>query len=61
MAFVASYPPFGRHRPFGEGIGVGDTVKIFGGGMVGLQYTPIMQASAARSTASLTTTLMYRV
>jgi branched-chain amino acid transport system substrate-binding protein len=43
MAFVASYPADSTAivRSVGE-IGVGDTVKIFGGGMVGLQYTPIM-------------------
>jgi len=43
MAFVASYPADSAAivRSVRE-IGVGDTVKIFGGGMVGLQYTPIM-------------------
>ena len=43
MAFVASYPADSTAivRSVRE-IGVGDTVKIFGGGMVGLQYTPIM-------------------
>ena len=45
MAFVASYPADSAAvvRSVRE-IGVGDTVKIFGGGMVGLQYTPIMQS-----------------
>jgi branched-chain amino acid transport system substrate-binding protein len=45
MAFVASYPGDSAAivRSVRE-IGVGDTVKIFGGGMVGLQYTPIMQS-----------------
>jgi branched-chain amino acid transport system substrate-binding protein len=43
MAFVASYPADSAAivRSVRE-IGVGDTVRIFGGGMVGLQYTPIM-------------------
>ena len=45
LAFVASYPADSAAvvRSVRE-IGVGDTVKIFGGGMVGLQYTPIMQS-----------------
>ena len=45
MAFVASYPADSAAivRSVRE-IGVGDTVKIFGGGMVGLQYTPIMES-----------------
>ena len=44
IAFVASYPvdSAGIVRSVRE-IGVGDTVKIFGGGMVGLQYTSIME------------------
>jgi branched-chain amino acid transport system substrate-binding protein len=48
MVFVASYPAdsTGIVRAVGE-IGVGDTVKIFGGGMVGLQYTPIMASLGA--------------
>ena len=48
MAFVASYPADSAAivRSVGE-IGVGDAVKIFGGGMVGLQYTPIMQSLGA--------------
>ena len=39
MVFVASYPPdsVGILRAVNE-IGVGDNVKIFGGGMVGLQF-----------------------
>jgi branched-chain amino acid transport system substrate-binding protein len=45
MVFVASYPADSAAivRSVRE-IGVGDTVKIFGGGMVGLQYTPIMES-----------------
>jgi branched-chain amino acid transport system substrate-binding protein len=45
MVFVASYPADSAAivRAVRE-IGVGDTVKIFGGGMVGLQYTPIMES-----------------
>jgi len=45
MVFVASYPVDSAAivRSVRE-IGVGDTVKIFGGGMVGLQYTPIMES-----------------
>jgi branched-chain amino acid transport system substrate-binding protein len=45
MAFVASYPAESAAivRSVRE-IGVGDTVKIFGGGMVGLQYTPVMES-----------------
>ena len=45
MAFVASYPvdSAGIVRSVRE-VGVGDTVKIFGGGMVGLQYTAIMES-----------------
>ena len=48
MVFVASYPADSTAivRAVGE-IGVGDTVKIFGGGMVGLQYTPIMASLGA--------------
>jgi branched-chain amino acid transport system substrate-binding protein len=43
IVFVMSYPPdsVAIIRAVNE-IGVGDTVKIFGGGMVGLQFTPIM-------------------
>ena len=45
MAFVASYPADSAAivRSVRE-VAVGDTVKIFGGGMVGLQDTPIMQS-----------------
>jgi branched-chain amino acid transport system substrate-binding protein len=41
--FVMSYPPdsVAIVRAVNE-IGVGESVKIFGGGMVGLQFTPIM-------------------
>jgi len=48
MAFVASYPADSAAivRSVRE-IGVGATVKIFGGGMVGLQYTPIMESLGA--------------
>ena len=43
MVFVMSYPndSVAIVRAVNE-IGVGDSVKIFGGGMVGLQFTPIM-------------------
>jgi branched-chain amino acid transport system substrate-binding protein len=43
MVFVMSYPndSVAIVRAVNE-IGVGDTVKLFGGGMVGLQFTPIM-------------------
>src|ERR687898_2369560 len=43
MVFVMSYPndSVAIIRAVNE-IGVGDSVKIFGGGMVGLQFTPIM-------------------
>ncbi len=45
MVFVMSYPndSVAIVRAVNE-IGVGPTVKIFGGGMVGLQFTPIMQS-----------------
>jgi branched-chain amino acid transport system substrate-binding protein len=45
MVFVMSYPndSVAIVRAVNE-IGVGDSVKIFGGGMVGLQFTPIMQS-----------------
>ena len=45
MVFVMSYPPdsVAIIRAVNE-IGVGDSVKIFGGGMVGLQFTPIMES-----------------
>jgi branched-chain amino acid transport system substrate-binding protein len=43
IVFVMSYPPdsVAIVRAVNE-IGVGPSVKIFGGGMVGLQFTPIM-------------------
>ena len=49
MVFVASYPADSAAivRSVRE-IGVGETVQIFGGGMVGLQYTSIM-ASLGRA------------
>ena len=45
MVFVMSYPndSVAIVRAVNE-IGVGDSVKLFGGGMVGLQYTPIMES-----------------
>ena len=45
MVFVCSYPPdsAGILRAINE-VGVGDNVKIFGGGMVGLQFTAVMQS-----------------
>jgi len=45
MVFVCSYPndSVAIVRAMNE-IGVGDTVKLFGGGMVGLQFTPIMES-----------------
>ena len=44
IVFVASYPPdsAGILRAINE-IGVGDNVKLFGGGMVGLQFGPVME------------------
>jgi branched-chain amino acid transport system substrate-binding protein len=44
IVFVASYPPdsAGILRAVNE-IGIGDNVKLFGGGMVGLQFGPIME------------------
>jgi branched-chain amino acid transport system substrate-binding protein len=43
LVFVASYPPdsVAIVKAVNE-IGVGDSVQIFGGGMVGLQFTPNM-------------------
>ncbi|WP_298254849.1 amino acid ABC transporter substrate-binding protein [Bradyrhizobium sp.] len=43
IVYVASYPPdsAGILRAVSE-IGVGDNVKLFGGGMVGLQFGPVM-------------------
>ncbi|HTR59350.1 MAG TPA: amino acid ABC transporter substrate-binding protein [Casimicrobiaceae bacterium] len=45
IVFVLSYPndTVGIVRAMNE-IGVGDSVKLFGGGMVGLQFTPIMES-----------------
>ena len=45
MVFVASYPPdsVGILRAVNE-IGVGDNVKIFGGGMVGLQFASNLES-----------------
>ena len=45
MVFVMSYPndSVAIVRAVNE-IGVGESVKLFGGGMVGLQFTPIMQS-----------------
>jgi branched-chain amino acid transport system substrate-binding protein len=45
MVFVASYPPdsVGMLRAVNE-IGVGDNVKIFGGGMVGLQFASNLES-----------------
>ena len=45
IVFVASYPSESAAivRAVNE-IGVGPTVKLIGGGMVGLQFTPIMEA-----------------
>ena len=44
IVYVASYPPdsAGILRAVNE-IGIGDNVKLFGGGMVGLQFGPVMQ------------------
>src|SRR5437762_1634120 len=44
IVYVASYPPdsAGILRAVNE-IGIGDDVKIFGGGMVGLQFASVMQ------------------
>jgi branched-chain amino acid transport system substrate-binding protein len=45
MVFVASYPAdsTGIVRAVNE-IGIGSSVKLFGGGMVGLQYASVMQS-----------------
>ena len=45
IVFVASYPgeSVAIVRAVNE-IGVGDSVKLFGGGMVGLQFAPIMES-----------------
>ncbi len=44
IVYVASYPPdsAGILRAINE-IGIGDNVKVFGGGMVGLQFTAVME------------------
>jgi branched-chain amino acid transport system substrate-binding protein len=44
IVYVASYPPdsAGILRAVNE-IGIGDNVKIFGGGMVGLQFAAVME------------------
>jgi branched-chain amino acid transport system substrate-binding protein len=44
VVYVASYPPdsAGILRAVNE-IGIGDNVKLFGGGMVGLQFGPVME------------------
>jgi len=44
IVYVASYPPdsAGILRAVNE-IGIGDSVKIFGGGMVGLQFGAVME------------------
>jgi branched-chain amino acid transport system substrate-binding protein len=48
MVFIASYPPesVAILRAVNE-IGVGDSVKLFGGGMVGLQFASIMESQGA--------------
>ena len=45
IVFICSYPAdsVAIVRAVNE-IGVGPTVKLFGGGMVGLQFAPIMEA-----------------
>ena len=50
MVFVASYPADSTAivRSVRE-IGVGDSVEIFGGGMVGLQYTSVMDEPRQRA------------
>jgi len=49
VVFVASYPgdSVGIVNAAHE-IGLGPTVKIFGGGMVGLQFTPIMESLGSK-------------
>ena len=44
VVYVSSYPPdsAGILRAVNE-IGIGDTVKVFGGGMVGLQFGAVME------------------
>ncbi len=48
IVYVASYPPdsAGILRAVNE-IGIGDNVKIFGGGMVGLQFGAVMENSGS--------------
>jgi branched-chain amino acid transport system substrate-binding protein len=45
LVFVCSYPPdsVGLLRAVNE-IGIGDSVKVFGGGMVGLQFASVMES-----------------
>jgi branched-chain amino acid transport system substrate-binding protein len=45
IVFICSYPPdsAGLLRAVNE-IGVGDSVKVFGGGMVGLQFSSVMES-----------------
>ncbi len=49
IVFVMSYPndSVGILRSVNE-IGVGDSVKLFGGGMVGLQFTSIMESLGSK-------------
>ncbi len=49
MVFVMSYPndSVGIVRSISE-IGIGDSVKLFGGGMVGLQFASIMESLGSR-------------
>jgi branched-chain amino acid transport system substrate-binding protein len=49
IVFVMSYPndSVGIVRAVNE-IGVGDSVKLFGGGMVGLQFTSIMESLGSK-------------
>jgi len=45
IVFIASYPSESAAIVRGvKEIGVGDSVKLIGGGMVGLQFTPIMES-----------------
>ena len=48
MVYIASYPPdsAGLLRAVNE-IGIGEGVKIFGGGMVGLQFTSVMESTGS--------------
>lgn len=49
LVYVCSYPgeSVGIVRSANE-IGVGDSVKLFGGGMVGLQFAPIMESMGSQ-------------